>query len=129
MPAHRILQLNALSTAAAAIGMFAARDALHPLFGLDSPFLLDVLAAGFIVYAAALLTAAQRRPVSRRTLVAFTAADAIWVAGSGIVLLAFWSSLVPLARTLIIAVALIVELFAALQFRAARVGVRSPEAA
>jgi hypothetical protein len=119
MTPHRILLGNALFTAAGAVGMFALRGTLYPLFGLATPLVLDILAAGLLAYAAALVLAAARRPVGRPTLMAFTAADAAWVVGSGVVLLLFWSQLAPVARMLIIVVGLIVEGFAMLQFRAA----------
>ena len=48
MTSHRILHLNALSTAACAIGMLATRGTLHQLFGLDTSLLLDVLAVGLL---------------------------------------------------------------------------------
>jgi hypothetical protein len=120
MTSHRILQLNAISTAACALVMLVTRGALHPLFGVDTPVLLDVLAVGFLAYAGALGAAAHWRPVKRGALMAFTIADAIWVGASAIVLLLFWNQLAPLARLLIIAVAFVVDVFAMLQFRAAR---------
>jgi hypothetical protein len=119
MTPHRILQFNALFTAAGAIGMLALRGTLYSFFGLATPLLMDVIAIGLLGYAAALAAAAARQPVGRPTLMAFTAADAAWVVGSVVVLLLFWSQLAPLGRTLIIVVGLIVEGFATLQFRAA----------
>ncbi len=116
---HRILQLNGVSTAACAVGVLAARGSLHPLFGLDSPVLLDVLAIGLLAYAGALILAARRRPVDRPTLMAFTIADAIWVGASAVVLVLFWAQMAPVARLLVIAAAIVVEIFATLQFRAA----------
>ena len=53
---------------------------------------------------------------------AFAIVDALWVAGSAVVLLLFWGQLTPVARVLVIAVALAVEVFATLQYRAARKG-------
>lgn len=120
MTASRILQLNAVSTAACGVGMLATRGTLHTLFGLDSPILLDLIAIGLLVYAGALAFAAARRPVTRHVLLAFTVADGLWVAASIVVLLVFWGQLTPVARSLIIAVGLAVEVFATLQFRAAR---------
>ena len=120
MTSHRILQLNAASTAACAVGLLATRGTLYSLFGLDAPILLDVLAVGLLVYAGALALAAHRQPVSRQALMAFTVADGLWVAASAVVLLLFWAELAPAARFLVIAVALVVELFATLQFLAAR---------
>ena len=119
MTSHRILQLNGVSTAACAAGLLAARGSLHPLFGLDTPMLLDGLAIGCLGYAGALILAARRRPVDRQVLMAFTIADAVWVGASAMVLVLFWSQMAPLARLLVIVAAIVVEIFATLQFRAA----------
>jgi hypothetical protein len=119
MSARRILQLNALSTAVCAFGMLATRESLYGLFGLATPALLDELAFALLAYAGALIVAAGRQPVGHLTLIAFTIADAAWVVGSGVVLLAFWPQLTPLARVLIAVGAVVVEVFATLQFRAA----------
>src|SRR5262245_39456182 len=119
MTAHRILQLNAVSTAACAVGMLLARGTLYALFGLETPMFLDLLALGFFVYAGALTFAASRPSVGRSTLMAFTIADALWVGASAVVVLILWGELTPVARALVIATALIVEVFATLQFRAA----------
>ncbi len=119
MTSHRILQLNAVSTAACAVAMLITRGILHTFFGLASSLVLDVIAVGLLAYAGALALAAHRRPISRPTLMFFTIADAIWVGGSALVLLMFWGQLMLLAKVLIVAVALVVEVFATLQFRAA----------
>ena len=119
MTSHRILQLNAISTAACAVAMLAARGILPALFGLDGPALLDVLAVGLLAYAGMLAAAANRRPVTRQALLAFTVADVLWVVASAIVLLLFWPELTAVARFLVIAVALVVEVFATLQYLAA----------
>ena len=119
MTSNQILQLNALSTAASAVGMLAARGALYRFFGLDSPVLLDVIAIGLLVYAGALVAVARAPMVGRRALMAFTFADGVWVVASAIVLLLFWTELTPLARILVIAAAIVVDAFAMLQFRAA----------
>jgi hypothetical protein len=129
MTPHRILQFNAASTAACAVGMLATRGTLYSLFGLDTPMLLDVLAIALLGYAGALALAAERRTVDRRTLMAFTIADALWVAASAIVLVVFWGQLALLARVLIVAAAIVVEAFATLQFRAAGRAGGSPQIA
>jgi hypothetical protein len=120
MTSNRILQLNAISTASCAVGMLVTRGTLYTFFGLNAPLLLDVLAVGLLAYAVALGLAAWRQPVTRQALMAFTAADGLWVAASALVLLVFWGQLAPLARILIVAVAVVVEMFATLQFVAAR---------
>jgi hypothetical protein len=116
---HRILQLNALSTAACAVSMLATRSVLPPLFGLESPMPLDILAVSLLAYAGALAVAAARQPVTRLALMAFTFGDTLWVVASAIVVILFWTELAPIARLLVIAAALVVEVFATLQYRAA----------
>jgi hypothetical protein len=120
MTSNRILQINATATAATGLAMLAARGFLPPLFGLGSPLLLDLIAIFFLVYAAALLFFAARPRVERPALLAFAAADGAWVVGSVVVLLMFWPQLTPIARVLIVGVAVVVDAFAMLQFRAAR---------
>jgi hypothetical protein len=119
MAPHRILGFNALATAGCAIGMLATRGSLYTSFGLATPMLLDVLAVGLLGYAG-LLWLATRRPISRQTLMTFSAADALWVVGSALVLVFFWGQFDAVARLLIIAVAIVVEVLATLQFLAAR---------
>jgi hypothetical protein len=120
MTSQRILQLNAVSTAASALVMLATRSTLHTLFGLETPILLDGVAVAFLIYAGIVGIAAARQPVSRAALMAFSVADGLWVVASVIVLLAFWSQLTPVGRFLIIGVGVVVEVFATIQFRAAR---------
>ena len=67
----------------------------------------------------ALGVAAWRDTVDRPTLMTFAIVDALWVAASAVVLLFFWGQFAPLARVLVIAVAVAVEVFATLQYRAA----------
>ena len=120
MTPHRILQLNAAATAASGLVMLATRKLLPSLFGLETPVLLDLIAIAFLGYAAVLAFVAHRHPVSRGALMTFTAADAAWVLASAVLLLAFWNQLTFVGRFLVIAVALVVEVFATLQFRAAK---------
>lgn len=111
---------NASFTAASAVFIFAARERLYPLFALESSALLAAIAAGLILYAGALAIAAKREPPDRRALMAAAALDAGWVVGSAILLFVAWTQLAPAARLLLIAAAVIVEIFATLQFRIAR---------
>jgi hypothetical protein len=120
MTSNRILQINATATAATGLAMLAARGFLPPLFGLGSPLLLDAIAFFFLAYAAVLFLFAARPQVDRPTLLAFAAADGAWVVGSAVVLLMFWPQLTPIARVLIVGVAIVVDAFAMLQYRAAR---------
>ena len=124
MTANRIVRINAGSTALSAVAMLAGRSFLYPQFGLPGPLLLDSVAIGFLLYAAVMAFAAARLPVGRRALLAFAFIDAAWVVVSAMALVSFWPHFTIAGRALIVAVALVVELFAALQFRAAGVNRR-----
>jgi hypothetical protein len=119
MTARQILLINASATAVTAVAMLVARNLLAPLFGVTTPLLLDVTAIAFLAYAAVLAVVAARRPVPREALLAFAALDAAWVVVSAVILLLFWPALTPIARTLVVAVALFCEVAATLQYRAA----------
>jgi hypothetical protein len=121
MNAHRILQLNAVTTAISAAAMIIARPILYPLFGLSSPLWLDVATVVFVTYAAALLVVARRPVVGRLELFAFTIGDGLCFAAGLVVLIAFWSNLAPIGRVLIALTAIVVDGFALAQYRAARV--------
>ena len=120
MTSHQILAVNASATAITAVAMLAGRSILAPLFGLSTPRLLDVTAVSFLIYAGVMALAATRRPVPREALLAFAAVDAAWVVFSGVILVLFWSPLTPIARVMVLVVAVVVEVFATLQFRASR---------
>lgn len=126
MTSNRILQLNAIATAACGLGMLLTRAVLFQFFGAAGPLLFDVIAVALLGYAAALWISSRQPQVNRGTLLAFTVADGMWVVGSAVVLLLFWHQLAPIARMLVIVVAVVVDIFAMLQYRAA--GRVTPEA-
>jgi hypothetical protein len=120
MTTHKILRLNALITAASAAAMLLARPVLFPLFGLSTPMWLDVTAAVFVLYAAALALVAGRASIHRAALVAFTIGDSLCFVASLAVLVVFWSDLAPVARVLVVMTAVVVDVFAMAQYRAAK---------
>ena len=115
---HAIL-IDAAATTATAVLMLVGRGFLYPYFGLDSPEVLDIAAAAFIVYAGIIGLAAARPDISKTTLVTIAGANVAYVVASMICLAMFWSVLEPAGRALIVGVALAVEAFAFLQFTAA----------
>ena len=120
LTARHTLLIDAAATTATAVLMLAGRNLLYPYFGLTSPLLLDVTAIAFVVYAAVITMAARSSEVSRAAVLTTAAANVGYVLASAAVLIVFWSELLPVGRTLIIAVALAVEAFATLQFSAVR---------
>ena len=120
LTAHRAILIDAAATTATAVLLLTARNLLYPYFGLTSPRLLDVAAVAFIAYAAIIALAARQPVVSRATLMTIVAANVGYVLASIAALLVFWPQLHVVGRVLIVAVALAVEAFAALQYVAAR---------
>ena len=120
LTAHRAVLIDAAATTATALLMLAARGVLFPYFGLSSPLLLDLTAAAFIVYAVVIGRMTLRPDISRSALMTVAGANVAYVVVSLAVLMMFWGQLHPIGRGLIVAVALAVEGFAALQFMAAR---------
>ena len=125
MAPRSILLINASATAGTAVVMLATRSLLAPLFGLATPLLLDLTAVAFLLYAGVIALFAMKKPVPREALLTFAGVDAAWVLYSAAILILFWTMLTPVARVLVIGVALIVEVFATLQYRAAG-GLRRP---
>jgi hypothetical protein len=116
-----IILIDAVASGSSGLLMLAARSILYPYFGLQSPFVLDVVAVGFLAYAATIVVPAIRNAVvPRTTLMTVAAANALYVVASAGVLIAFWPELDPIGRALIAAAAVIVEAFATLQFTVAR---------
>ena len=120
LTAHRAVLLDAVATTATAVLMVAARNILYPYFGLTSPMLLDGAAAAFILYAAIIGMVAARPAISRTALLTIVGANVAFVVACMAALIVFWSQLHPVGRLLLVGVALAVEMFATLQFMAAR---------
>lgn len=123
LTARTTLLMDAVATSATAVTMLAARSVLYPYFGLPTSQLLDITAVAFLIYAAIIALVARQELISRVAMMAVAGANAAYVMASIALLVMFWPALDPIGRALIIAVALVVEVFATLQFAAAR---RSP---
>ena len=120
LTAHTAVLIDAAATAATALLIIAARGMLYPYFGLDSPMVLDITAAAFIVYAAIIALVAKQPVISRTTLMTIVTANVAYVVASMALLVMLWAEMHAVGRTLVVAVALAVEAFAMLQFMAAR---------
>jgi hypothetical protein len=120
MTARRALLANASFTGVSAVILIAAGGALYPLFALRSSSLLTTIGVVLLLYAGSLIIEARREPPQRYALVTAALLDAGWVVGSVIVLVIAWSTLAPAGRVLIIAAALVVEVFAFVQLRVSR---------
>jgi hypothetical protein len=63
---------------------------------------------------------AGRASIHRAALVAFTIGDSLCFVASLAVLVVFWSDLAPVARVLVVMTAVVVDVFAMAQYRAAK---------
>jgi hypothetical protein len=117
---RRTLLANAIFSAVSGGVLVALGAVLAPLFGLESAMLLVVIGAGLLPFAALVGASARSPLLERRRVLAFAAADGIWVGGSALVLAVAWDVLSPLGRALIGGVALVVGAFAFLQLYGAR---------
>lgn len=97
------------------------------LLGLATPLIVRIVGAVLLLYAADLLLTARRDPFPRAKVWYFTAMDAAWVVGTGVVL-ALVSFPGP-GAALLVAIALTVGAFGVLQFRALRSGQATATAA
>jgi hypothetical protein len=119
MTPARILQFDALASAGCALALIVAGAWLAPHFGLASPALLQSVGVALLGYVALLVWTSRRPAIERSQLLAFAAADVLWVVGSAALLVLFWGEMTVLARTLIVAVALVVEAIGVLKYVAA----------
>lgn len=119
MTPRQTLLLDAAASALCALAVLVFGAQLAPLFGLDSARALDVTALATLGYAALAVRASRATVVRGRTLMTFAIANAVWVVASAVLLAVCWATFAPLARTLVFVVALVVEVFATLQYRAA----------
>jgi hypothetical protein len=122
LTARTTLLIDAAATTATAVMMLAAREVLYPYFGLTTPQVLDVTAVAFLIYAAVIALVARRPSIERSAMMTVVAANIAYVVASMALLVMFWSELHAVGCILIVAVALAVEAFAAMQFLAVRRG-------
>jgi hypothetical protein len=102
---------------AGVIAMLAARPA-SDLLGLDGSATLVVPGAGLLLYGAWLSWQAIRRPVEYRLVLAIALLNVAWIAGSGLILVSGVPALPVEGEWAVGIVAIIVALFAEVQFYA-----------
>lgn len=112
--ARRLLALNAIFTAACAVPMVIASGAIARavLYSKDGTVIVSVIGLALLGYAAALLFARNRAPDNlRRWLITFSAADAVWVLSTALLLLAMPASFTPVGQVVAVAIAVVVGWF------------------
>ncbi|HEX2034237.1 MAG TPA: hypothetical protein VHS99_08635 [Chloroflexota bacterium] len=109
------LQVDAVVTGAFGVLLLGAGPLLAGLLGTP-PALLLVLGPLLIAYAAGIWITGTRRHVNRSAAWSAVGLNALWVVGSVLAVTAGWFSLTVLGTAFILAQAVMVALFADLQF-------------
>jgi hypothetical protein len=120
---HRVLALDAVASGVTAILLIAAADLIDDLLGLPAALMRG---AGLVLvpYVAYVALAATRRVLSPPLVWTIIAANILWAAASGVLLLSGLVAPTALGMAFVLAQAVVVALLGELQY----VGLRQPEA-
>lgn len=113
------LLLDALVTAATAFLAVAAASLLAPLLGLPAE-LLFYAGLPLLPFAGFVYLTSRGEPVLRKSAIAIVIINALWVIDSFALLFTGWVEPTALGYTFVLAQALVVALFAELQFTGLR---------
>ncbi|MBL4689733.1 MAG: hypothetical protein JKY37_34410 [Nannocystaceae bacterium] len=114
---RRALLGNAAFSGTSAVALMFTGPAVAPLFGLSDPTIVHAVGAGLGVFGGALAYTATREQLSETHSLLATVGDLACVAGSAVLLGLASDTLAPLGIELLVAVAVVVTLFAGLQIR------------
>ena len=112
--ARRLLAHNAIFTGMCALPMLIFGGAIGRavLVSTDGAVIVSVIGFALVGYAAALLFARTQAPDKlRRWLLAFSAADAVWVLGTALLLLAMPAAFTPVGQAVAAVIAMVVGWF------------------
>ena len=113
------LLLDAVATAATAFLAVAAAPLLEPLLGLPAD-LLFYAGLPLLPFAGFVYLTSRGEPISRKSATAVVIINALWVIDSIALLFTCWVAPTALGYTFVIGQALVVALFAELQFTGLR---------
>lgn len=116
---RHVLLADAAMSGTTAVLLMAAASPLAPLLGLPADFLFEV-GLMLVPFAASVFLVARGKPVSRPFAAAIAAVNALWVAGSIVFLLVDWLEPSALGVAFVLVQALVVALFAELQYTGLR---------
>ncbi|MBC8075435.1 MAG: hypothetical protein H7Y32_05115 [Chloroflexales bacterium] len=114
-PLRRVLQANAAACFVSGVALVAAAVPIATLTGAFSPLAIAIIGALCLVAAALCWRVAQSQPLNRRGAWAIAIIDADWVIASAAVLFTGWLPLTETGWWLVLAQALVVDLFAMMQ--------------
>jgi hypothetical protein len=115
---RRTLQANAVFSSLS--GVFAGAGPITAFLGLKAPIILIVVGIATLLYAGSLFLTAARPSIDRRSGMMYALIDSAWVIASVVILLTEWVPLTTEGEWAVGLVAVIVAIFAELQFLGAR---------
>jgi hypothetical protein len=113
---RRTLQGNALFCGISGVAFIVGAGSITTFLGLSTPIILQVLGIVLLLTALSLFRAAVPRSIDNRIGLLYAIIDSVWVVGSIILLLTNWISFTTEGKWAVGVVAVIVALFASLEF-------------
>lgn len=112
---RRVLMADAATSVACGLLMTLGADVLQPLLGLPQALLTD---AGLLLFpfAALVIFTATRTPLPRALVWVIVISNALWAADSIMLLLSSWVAPTALGKAFVVAQALVVALFAEMEY-------------
>lgn len=115
-PIRSILYGNAIFSGVSGLLFIIASQPIARFLGINTPLAILMLGIGLVGYAALLYINASRTEISRSSVLFAVVADSVWVLLSIILLLTNWIPFSMAGKWAIGIVAVIVDIFATLQF-------------
>jgi hypothetical protein len=113
---HKIFLIDSLSSGAAGIAFIIVSGPLSAFLGVANPLALVIIGVLFVVFAAAVYSAASREVINRRAAWIIFELNVAYVIGSAIILLTDAFGLSTEGRWLVLILADLVTVFAIVEF-------------
>jgi hypothetical protein len=117
---RRTLQANGIFSSLGGVMLIAGTVPITAFLGLQTPIILIVVGIVSLLYAASLFLTTARPSIDRRTGMTYALLDSVWVIASVVILFTGWVPLTTEGKWAVGLVAVIVAIFAELQFLGSR---------
>lgn len=117
---RRTLQANGIFSSLGGVMLIAGTVPITAFLGLQTPIILIVVGIVSLLYAVSLFLTTARPSIDRRSGMTYAFLDSAWVVASLVILVTGWVSLTIEGKWAVGLVAVIVAIFAELQFIGSR---------